>query len=85
MTNKTTERLKETAASAIHERDRLKAENEKLRELVRDHAKAANYLCERQDRYSWNSCATCALDDGLGKCVLMRIGDEAKGLGIEVA
>ena len=36
MTDKTTERLKETAASAIRERDRLKAENEKLQELVAD-------------------------------------------------
>ena len=63
----------------------LRAENDGLRELVRDYAKAANYLCERQDECSWNSCATCALDDCLGKCVLMRIGDKAKGLGIEVS
>ena len=34
MTDKTTERLKETVASAIRERDRLKAENDKLRNEV---------------------------------------------------
>ena len=34
MTDKTTERLKETAASAIRERDQLKAENDKLRNEV---------------------------------------------------
>ena len=72
-------------AAYLYGRGDLKAENSKLRELVRDYAKAANYLCERQDECSWNSCATCALDDCLGKCVLMRIGDKAKGLGIEVS
>ena len=62
----------------------LADENAKLRELVRDYAKAANYLCERYDECSWNSCATCALDDCLRKCVLIRLGDKAKKLGIEV-
>ena len=36
MNNKTEERLKETAASAIRERDRLKAENDSLRKLCAD-------------------------------------------------
>ena len=47
MTDKTTERLKETAASAIRERDRLKAENAKLRELVKEMRVCLEDECKR--------------------------------------
>ena len=60
MTDKTTERLKETAASAIRERDQLKAENAKLRELV-----SHMYECMcNVDADGNHECYSCEYEDG---------------------
>jgi len=72
------------------ERDRLLAENDKLRELVRDMNKAAHMLCE-----AWEgSCSkeaegmslheVCPIGDTSELCVFGRLDERMHDLGIEV-
>lgn len=77
-------KLNRLAARSAERAEKLKAENEKLRELVREYAEIANYICEV---YNWcgqeyDHCKYDPLNNDM--CKLGKLNGRARELGIEV-
>ena len=66
-------------AAYLYGRDDLKAENEKLRELVRDY-----YMFEHGDCHSCRYHDECLKDESFRCIAPMRLADRTRELGIEV-
>lgn len=63
--------------------NQLQEENDKLRELVFEYAKIANYFCEREGYCSRDFVAQCEYYKPQ-QCRLGKLNDELHELGIEV-
>lgn len=87
--------MSETNDQRIYDRciirvGQLEAENEKLRELVRDVNKAAHMLCEAwegscsKEAEGMSLYAVCPISDTNELCVFGKLHDRMRELGIEV-